>query len=1116
MSSSYSYSYSSSYEEQQQQEEQQHSSSSSSHHNNNNNSNEESETTQLFFVCFSAILVVILFLSRILDGYKFARKYLSEPAMTLLVGITCSWLIREFYHVQEEDLDVMDAQHYEDDDLVAGGGGDDAYIDNNNQQQQQYYAGDDDYNYNIKYYSYNDDDDDDDGVAGGDSSSSSASSSSSSSELPSFFLYFPSKVFFLALLPPILFNSGYQLQRELFYRHFLPIALFAIVGTFLSAFGAGGLLVLVHKLGWMGSGGGGSSASFQPTVMELITFGSLIAATDTVSVVGVLQRKRVDPHLFSLVFGESALNDAVAIVLFKTAADFLRRNAQGEHDDDSVGMLFGSYLLDLVTQAVVSPVLGIVFAGIMGYAFKVMDFREHRMLEMSLYILPVYIPFIVSELLDLSGMITIFFTGIFARRYMEPNVSPATKEYSLALFQLLSFLAETCIFLELGLSVFGLHKSFYFPFIGWAFVAALLGRALSVYPISAVYNFSLTKPVPNVNCAGADGTAVNCAAAAVTECGKAESPTRTSLFVAMDDNDIVASIDDYPQTSAATTGAAASSSAGTDIEQQEARSKSPKSFLNLFKKGKAKLVSSTPSSIEDNYDDNENVDDTADNHHKDPLKASGVFVPAPTGNSDDGGDGNQTPDENSVTSSKVGEDQGSVATNSTATSLISRRETPVHRRDKIIPTSFQHVLWFAGLRGAVAYACAREFPDVYGHRDEFIAATMVIVLITIVLMGGLVEDFMTWLGIRMNVNEAEYMRTWHRQRKLKGRFLHFEYNFIYRYVVRDENVRFMDESCGYMEHVGHDACDYRVGGDVFSSKAYSPHIGGGGGGGVRRRRFRGGETALMAMSNTGNVVGSSTRTAIASGNNHTNSKGGVGDFSVVTLNDGLMNPNIHSVSHYEVSSSTGGYVAPSMMSSTIATAPGGVAVMGANSFLMDNSLMDHTEEDHHPGHTDAPPAQQQQQQPATITTTTTDPHRQDRQRRHPLISYSEDLSEDGRNQIDMKLTPVLSNQSDFFDQSTDPTGNAGCGEPRQRLAVAGSNNSPTALRLESFGERQQQQDGAHNYDYVPPADTTTTTTAEGGGAVDVPTTSNNDMATRNTDTNNGITSEKFHREEVNN
>ena len=765
-------------------------------------------------------------------------------------------------------------------------------------------------------------------------------------------------------------------------------------------------------------------------------------------------------------------------------------------------MLFGSYLLDLLVQAVVSPVLGIVFAGIMGYAFKVMDFRDHRMLEMSLYILPVYIPFIVSELLGLSGMITIFFTGIFARRYMEPNVSPATKEYSLALFQLLSFLAETCIFLELGLSVCGLHKSFYFPFIGWTFVAALLGRALSVYPISAVYNFSLTKPVPNVNC-GSDETAaaavMNFATAAAVDCGKTNTAKTSSLFVAMDDNDIVNSIDNHQQqTSTSRAATVAGSPSNTDIEEQQAaamrsNSTSSTSFLSLFKKGRAKLVSSTPSTIEDT-DDDENGDRTI----KNPLEASGVFIPAPAGDDDDDatGGGIQTPDENSVISSKVSDDH------STATSLISRRETPVHRRDKVIPMKFQHVLWFAGLRGAVAYACAREFPDVYGHRNEFIAATMVIVLITIVPMGGLVEDFMTWLGIRMNVNETEYMKTWHRQRKLKGRFLHFEYNFIYRYVVRDENVRLMDESCGYMENIGHDTFDYRVGGDIFSSQAYDPRNGDGSvGGGFRRRRVRVGETALMAMSKTGNVVGRSTRTVIASEKSNRgggSGGGGGGDLSVLTSNDGLMNPN----SHYGVSSSnTGGYVAPSSSSMRMSPSNAKVLqrqhgcgssaseVMGAASSLrMYHSLIDdYVDEDshHHPGDyynydsahrfSHGQQYQEQQTQPATTTTTTTfpttvddDPGRRvvvddrlcrNRQYgRHPPMSFEEDLSEDGRDQINMKLTSVLSNQSDMFDESTDPTGNAGLGEPRQRLSVAhapagrSSTTSPSTLRLESFNE----------------------------------------------------------------
>ena len=50
---------------------------------------------------------------------------------------------------------------------------------------------------------------------------------------------------------------------------------------------------------------------------------------------------------------------------------------------------------------------------------------------------------------------------------------------------------------------------------------------------------------------------------------------------------------------------------------------------------------------------------------------------------------------------------------------------------------------------------------------------MVIVIITIVLMGGATEPLMDRLGVRTNVDNEEYMRAWHQQRKLKGRFLHF-------------------------------------------------------------------------------------------------------------------------------------------------------------------------------------------------------------------------------------------------------------------------------------------------------------------------------------------------------
>jgi NhaP-type Na+/H+ or K+/H+ antiporter len=96
---------------------------------------------------------------------------------------------------------------------------------------------------------------------------------------------FSSNIFFMALLPPILFNSGYELQIELFYRHIKPITLFAALGTNISGFATGFALYGVNLLGWFGY--------FDLTPLELLTFGALIATTDTsVRVLGVLQKQR--------------------------------------------------------------------------------------------------------------------------------------------------------------------------------------------------------------------------------------------------------------------------------------------------------------------------------------------------------------------------------------------------------------------------------------------------------------------------------------------------------------------------------------------------------------------------------------------------------------------------------------------------------------------------------------------------------------------------------------------------------------------------------------------------------------------------------------------------------
>ncbi|KAI3996979.1 hypothetical protein MKX01_021255 [Papaver californicum] len=125
---------------------------------------------------------------------------------------------------------------------------------------------------------------------------------------------FHEEFFFLFLLPPIILYppnpiifSGFSLAPKPFFSNFGAIVTFAILGTFISSMVTGvlvylgGVLLLMYKLPFV----------------ECLMFGALISATDPVTVLSIFQELGTDMNLYALVFGESVLNDAMAISLYR-------------------------------------------------------------------------------------------------------------------------------------------------------------------------------------------------------------------------------------------------------------------------------------------------------------------------------------------------------------------------------------------------------------------------------------------------------------------------------------------------------------------------------------------------------------------------------------------------------------------------------------------------------------------------------------------------------------------------------------------------------------------------------------------------------------------------------
>ncbi|CAM6127734.1 unnamed protein product [Calypogeia fissa] len=292
-------------------------------------------------------------------------------------------------------------------------------------------------------------------------------------------LQFDEELFFIYLLPPIIFNAGFQVKKKQFFRNFLPIILFGVVGVFISFFiiSAGTSLILPH----LGLG------AFQ--IKDFLALGVIYSATDSVCVLQVLNQDRT-PLLYSLVFGEGVVNDATSVVLFRAVQKF--------DFDDFTGwealMIFVNFLYLFFT----STLLGIVMGLLSAYIIKTLYFGRHSTdREIAIMTLMAYLSYILAELFYLSGILTVFFCGIVMSHYTWHNVTEGSKVTTRHAFATMSFIAETFIFLYVGMDALDLDKWKMTVTTGPQTVGVfatlvglvLLGRACFVFPLSALTNY---------------------------------------------------------------------------------------------------------------------------------------------------------------------------------------------------------------------------------------------------------------------------------------------------------------------------------------------------------------------------------------------------------------------------------------------------------------------------------------------------------------------------------------------------------------------------------------------------------------------------------------------------
>ncbi|XP_005178440.1 sodium/hydrogen exchanger 8 [Musca domestica] len=281
--------------------------------------------------------------------------------------------------------------------------------------------------------------------------------------------------FFLVLLPPIIFESGYNLHKGNFFQNIGSILVFAIVGTTISALVIGAGIYLL----------GLAEVAYRLNFSESFAFGSLISAVDPVATVAIFHALDVDPILNMLVFGESILNDAISIVLTTTVTQSANSPLYAKM---TTGEAIFSALKTFCEMFFASAGIGVIFALISALLLKHIDLRKHPSLEFAIMLMFTYAPYVLAEGIHLSGIMAILFCGIVMSHYTHFNLSTITQITMQQTMRTLAFIAETCVFAYLGLAIFSFKHQVELSFVIWAIVLCLIGRACNIFPLAYLVN----------------------------------------------------------------------------------------------------------------------------------------------------------------------------------------------------------------------------------------------------------------------------------------------------------------------------------------------------------------------------------------------------------------------------------------------------------------------------------------------------------------------------------------------------------------------------------------------------------------------------------------------------
>ncbi len=272
---------------------------------------------------------------------------------------------------------------------------------------------------------------------------------------------------FLLFLPPLLYYSGSHTTWRDFRQNLRPILMLAFgLVIFTTAVVAIVIRALIPEIPWAAA----------------IALGAIVSPPDAVAAAAIAQRLAVPKRIVTILEGESLINDAAALVLYKIAiAAAMTGMLQGE-------LMHATWKLPLVG-------LGGVAIGLIAGWVTLQVRRRVQLIsvEGTIALLTPYVAYLPAEWLGCSGVLAAVAAGVYMSRQAPRYLTGRSRLRDAAVWETLVFLLNGLIFILIGLQlpevVSSLSEISARRLLWWSLCisgAVIVVRLLWVYPMAVL------------------------------------------------------------------------------------------------------------------------------------------------------------------------------------------------------------------------------------------------------------------------------------------------------------------------------------------------------------------------------------------------------------------------------------------------------------------------------------------------------------------------------------------------------------------------------------------------------------------------------------------------------